>query len=73
VPEASHAEPQVTIINARLLYELIEWWKPELLECKVDWLSPQDAWVYLLEPDGHLVIRRATLSLDARWTLSPVY
>lgn len=66
-------EEQVTIINARLLYELIAWWKPELLEVKIDWLSPQEAWISLLEPDGTLVIRRATLSLDARWTLSPVY
>jgi hypothetical protein len=66
-------EDQVTIINARLLYELIHWWKPELLEAEVTWLSPQDAYVVLLEPDETLIIRRARLSLDARWTLSPVY
>lgn len=63
----------VTIINARLLYELVEWWKPDLVEFKVDWLSPQEAWVFMLTPDEELIIRRATLSLDARWTLSPVY
>jgi hypothetical protein len=66
-------DTQVTIINARLLYKLIEWWQPELLEFKVDWLAPQDAWVYLVLPDGELIIRRARLSLDGRWTLSPVY
>jgi hypothetical protein len=66
-------EEQVTIINGRLLYELIAWWKPDLIEAQVEWLSPQEAWIYLLEPDNTLLIRRATLSLDGRWTLSPVY
>lgn len=66
-------DEQVTILNARLLYELVEWWKPELIEFQVVWLSPQEAWVYLLDPDEMLHVRRARLSLDGRWTLSPVY
>ena len=66
-------ENQVTIINARLLYELVEWWQPELLEFSVEWLSPQEAWVYIIPTGGYLILRRATLSLDGRWTLSPVY
>jgi hypothetical protein len=64
---------QVTILNAGLLYQLVEWWRPELLEFWVDWRSPQDAFVYMVLPDGMLDIRRASLSLDGRWTLSPVY
>jgi hypothetical protein len=64
-------EDQVTINNARLLFELIDWWKPELYDLRIDWLSPQTAEIWILDSNYSYSRWMACLGLDQRWTLSP--
>jgi hypothetical protein len=63
---------QVTIVNGPMLYSLIEEFFPDLHDLQVDWHSPQAATVWMLDRDWKYTRWLASLSLDQRWTLSPL-
>lgn len=54
------------------LDELLDWWAPDCWQLDIKWISPTVASIEVLDVDFKFTVWLATLSLDLRWTLSPV-
>jgi hypothetical protein len=55
------------------LAELCAWAFVSASAIEIEELGFGQAWVFVLDEDDELTCWRASLSLDHRWTLSPVY
>jgi hypothetical protein len=55
------------------LAQLCHWAFASAFAIEIEEIQFGDAWVFVLDSDDTLTCWRATLSLDKRWTLSPVY
>lgn len=54
------------------LDELLDWWAPDCWQLDKKWISPTVCSIELLDRDFKFTVWLASLSLDQRWTLSPV-
>jgi hypothetical protein len=54
------------------LDELLDWWAPDCWQLEQRWISPECCEISLLDREFRFTVWLAHLSLDLRWTLSPV-
>lgn len=61
------------MLCAQELEELVAWAFSEHDDVSIQELGDFDAWIFAVLDGQELLCYRASLSLDLRWTLSPVY
>jgi hypothetical protein len=66
------AEKQVTNLTYDSLDELLDWWAPDCWQLDQHWYSHECCRIELLDREFRFTVWLASLSLDHRWTLSPV-
>lgn len=64
---------QVFMLCYDSLEELLDWWAPDCWQLDQHWISDDVCKIDLCEKDFRFTVWIASLSLDGRWTLSPVH